>query len=169
MSYSKGALFGEIIVGGHGSGTNNTQLNTPIGLYFDSLSNSLIISNPVAHNVVRWPLGSTHWTLLAGSPNGTSGNTSSLLSYPIGMVYDPMGNMYVVDRGNHRTQLYMVGETIARTIAGVTAIPGNSSNLFNLPWWIALDAQLNLYVSDSNNYRIQSSFVTEKLVEMFTS
>jgi len=32
---------------------------------------------------------------------------------------------------------------------------GNNTNTFNSPWSIRLDSQLNLYVADFNNYRIQ--------------
>jgi len=39
--------------GANGPGYNNTQLYNPVGLYFDSSSNSLFITNFGAHNIVR--------------------------------------------------------------------------------------------------------------------
>ncbi|CAF4348220.1 unnamed protein product, partial [Adineta steineri] len=45
MKYFSGNLTGIVIAGGNGLGINNTQLNYPAGLIFDSSTNSLIISN----------------------------------------------------------------------------------------------------------------------------
>ena len=53
MHYSFNASAGTVAAGGNGAGTNNTQLNYPIGMYFDTISNSLIIANYNSHNIVR--------------------------------------------------------------------------------------------------------------------
>ncbi|CAF4825936.1 unnamed protein product [Rotaria sp. Silwood1] len=155
MLYLNGASSGTVIAGDNGSGTNKTQLKTPVGLYFDSLSNSLVIANHGAPNIVQWVVGETSWTLLAGSINGTAGNTSTLLNGVVDITFDPMGNMYVADRNNHRIQLFMVGESTGITIAGITGISGDNATLLNKPWSVRLDSQLNLYVADANNHRIQ--------------
>ncbi|CAF1049029.1 unnamed protein product [Adineta steineri] len=155
MSYLSNATFGTVVAGGNGGGTNYTQLDGPISVYFDSLSNSLIIVNYLANNIVRWTIGDSKWTLIAGSLNSLAGTTSTLLYYPIGMTLDPMGNMYVADAGNHRIQFYPSNQSIASTIAGVTNSQGsNATHLYN-PYGLALDSQLNLYVADTNNNRIQ--------------
>jgi hypothetical protein len=155
MYYSSGASSGSLVAGGNGAGTNITQLYNPVGIYSDSLSNSLVIVNHYANNVVRWPLGGTSWTLLAGDINGNNGTNSTMLTRPTHVTFDPMGNMYVADRNNQRIQLFMNGETEGITIAGVTGITGSNSILLNQPWSIELDNQFNLYVSDSSNNRIQ--------------
>ena len=84
MSYLSGASSGTVVAGGNGQGTSNTQLYLPVGLYFDSSSNSLYIANAGANNIVRWVLGATNWILVAGSISGLNGNSSSLLEYPVG-------------------------------------------------------------------------------------
>jgi DNA-binding beta-propeller fold protein YncE len=71
MSYASGASSGTVAAGGNGGGWNSNQLMKPCGLYFDSLSNSLVITNLYGNTVVRWILGATSWTLLAGDNNGT--------------------------------------------------------------------------------------------------
>jgi len=96
MSYASGASTGTLVASGNGPGTNNTQLWYPFGLYFNSISNSLAITSTSAHNVVQWVLGVTSWTLLAGSINGSSGNTSTLLNTPHGITFNPMGNIYIL-------------------------------------------------------------------------
>lgn len=78
------------------------QLYNPIGICFDSLSNSVIMANYAANNIVRWIIGSFSWILLAGSPSETTGTSSTLLQRPIEVVLDPMDNFYMADRLNSR-------------------------------------------------------------------
>ena len=155
MSYTAGASSGTLIASGNGNGTNQTQLSLPMGVHFDAFSNSLFITNYASHMVVRWVLGENRWTLVAGDPRGVSGNTSTLLFNPRDVTLDPMGNIYIVDRSNHRIQLYMVGETNGITIAGVAGVRGSNATLLNVPRSVELDNQLNLYVADTDNHRIQ--------------
>lgn len=155
MCYLSGASSGTVVAGGNGAGTGNTQLNAPYSFAFDSSSNSLIIVNYSAHNVVRWILGASSWTLLAGSASGTSGSTSTLLNRPLSVVLDPYGNMYVSDTTNHRIQFFLAGQSNGTTIAGITGSSGASATQFNLPYWAILDSQLNLYVADTFNNRVQ--------------
>lgn len=155
MRYLLGTSSGYIVAGTSVYGKNITQLADPVGIYFDSLSNSLIIANHLAYNIVRWPLGATNWSLLAGDINGNAGNDTTTLNHPTVVTLDPMGNLYVADRDNQRIQLFMSGQTEGITIAGVTGMNGSNSTLFNSPWSVAFDNQLNLYVADANNHRIQ--------------
>ncbi|CAF1585543.1 unnamed protein product [Adineta steineri] len=155
MSYMSNATFGTVVAGGNGGGTNYTQLYYPTSIYFEALSNSLIIDNYAANNIVRWTIGDSKWTLLAGSINSSPGTTSTLLNSPVGITLDPMGNMYVADAGNHRIQFYPSNQSIASTIAGVTNSQGSNATHLSAPYGLALDSQLNLYVADTSNNRIQ--------------
>ncbi|CAF4298141.1 unnamed protein product [Rotaria magnacalcarata] len=154
MRYLSGASNGTIAAGGNGFGITNIQLWKPAGLYFDSFSNSLLIVSSNAQTIVQWPLNASNWTLVAGCA-GTSGNNATLLNYPMDVALDPMGNIYVADRNNHRIQLFMNGQTQGITIAGVTSMFGTNDTLLNLPFGVTLDNQLNLYVADTGNHRIQ--------------
>ncbi|CAF3477693.1 unnamed protein product [Rotaria socialis] len=154
MRYLYGASNGTIAAGGNGFGITNIKLWRPAGLYFDSFSNNLLIANANAQTIVQWPLNASNWTLVAGCA-GTSGNNATLLNYPMDVVLDPMGNIYVADRNNHRIQLFMNGQTQGITIAGVTSMFGSNDTLLNLPFGVTLDNQLNLYVADTGNHRIQ--------------
>ncbi|CAF4129674.1 unnamed protein product, partial [Rotaria sordida] len=82
MKHFPGPADGVVVAGGNGNGTATNQLNFPAGIYFDSRSNSLVIANRGANNIVRWVLGTTTWTLLAGDRNGMSGSSSILLNSP---------------------------------------------------------------------------------------
>ncbi|CAF1158353.1 unnamed protein product [Adineta steineri] len=142
MQYLSNASSGTVVAGGNGLGTGITQL-------------ALLIANAQTNNIVRWVLGASSWTLVIGSPTGLSGNTSTLLSQPIGITLDPMGNIYVADSQNHRIQFFFAGQSNGTTIAGVTSSPGISQHKLNAPCWVIVDNQLNLYVSDTANNRVQ--------------
>jgi sugar lactone lactonase YvrE len=154
MQYLPGASLGSIIAGGNGPGYSNTQLYNPVGLYFDSSSNSLFIANFGAHNIVRWVVGASSWTLIAGV-GGLSGSTSTLLYNPGDVTLDSAGNVYVADTYNSRIQFFSAGQSNGTTIAGVTLSPGSTSGQFNLPFGVTVDTQFNIYVADYGNHRIQ--------------
>ena len=154
MQYLSNASSGTVVAGGNGQGNGITQLNLPFCFTFDPSSDSFLISNYGAHTVVRWVLGATSWTLIAGV-TGTAGSTSELLYGPLSVTLDHMNNMYVADSSNHRIQMFLAGQSNASTIAGVTGSYGNASNKFDRPFWAILDDQLNLFVADTHNHRVQ--------------
>ena len=136
-------------------GLSNTQLHNQYDVYLDTYSNSLLIPNCGANNVVRSVPGAVNWTLVAGYLNGSSSTTATGFACPRGINMDPMGNMYVVDRDNHRVQFFSAGENIGKTIAGTTALLGSDASQFNWPMVVMFHSQLNLYVTDSLNNRVQ--------------
>ncbi len=154
MQYLPGASSGTVVAGGNGAGYGNTQLMNPVGLYFDSSTNSLFIANFGAYNIVRWVLGASSWTLVAGI-GGTIGSTSTLLYNPGDVTLDSMGNVYVADTSNHRIQFFWAGQSNGTTIAGITSSPGSTSTQLYLPFGLAVDAQFNIYIADYGNHRIQ--------------
>ena len=62
MRYAESVNAGVLVAGGNGQGNGTNQLTNPIAIYFDLLSNSLIIANTGAHNIVRWRIGESSWT-----------------------------------------------------------------------------------------------------------
>jgi hypothetical protein len=155
MSYTSNSTVGTLVAGGNGAGMNDTQLNNPRGLYFDSSTNSLLIANSGANNVVRWVIGDSNWTLVAGNINGIFGTGSTTLHGPSDVILDLMGNIYVADKYNYRVQFFLGGGNNGTTIAGITSQYGNTSVELNQVTSIALDSQYNLYVSDTVNNRVQ--------------
>ena len=143
-----------LVFNSNASGSIDSQLMDPIGLIYDTYSKSLVIANHRGHAIVRLKPGNDRWTPIAGSMN-ISGNTSSLLKSPVGITMDVMGNIYCADSLNHRIQLFLDGQSEGITIAGITGVNGSSSTLLYSPFWVKLDNQLNLYVADTYNNRIQ--------------
>ena len=144
MRYLSGASTGTIVAGGYGRGTNSSQLNLPSSLYFDNTTNSLVIANAGANNIVRWVIGANSWTLIAGSASGLAGTTSPLFSSPRDVTLDSMGNVYVADSGNNRVQFFLAGQLNGTTIATVP------NNLYS----VAFDRQSNVYASDYHNAQV---------------
>ena len=155
MRYTEGSNTGVRVAGGNGRGSNTNQLNYPMGIYFESSSNSLIIANTLANNIVRWRIGDSNWTLVTGNRNGTRGNSPFSLYSPFALTIDPMGNMYVADSDNNRIQFFPRGQTEGRTIAGITGVLGSNSTLLRTSYSVVFDNQLNLYIADSWSNRVQ--------------
>ena len=155
MRYTEGTNTGVLVAGGNGRGNNTNQLNFPVGIYFESLSNSFIIANTDAHNIVRWRIDDSNWTLVTGNLNASRGSSPSSLYRPHGLTVDPMGNLYVADTNNQRIQLFSLGQAEGRTIAGITNVFGSNSTLLSGPYSVAFDNQLNLYVADTAGHRVQ--------------
>lgn len=137
------ATVGTVAAGGNGRGTTSTQFYQPFGLYLDLSSNSLYVGDYGAFIIVRWPLGAPNWTLVAGTLTGLCGSTSTMLCYPTAITFDPMGNLYVADTNNQRIQLFLAGSRNGITIARAS-----------FPGGIALDNQLNLYVTEQYTHQV---------------
>jgi sugar lactone lactonase YvrE len=73
---------------------------------------------------------------------------SITLSSPAGIVFDPSGNVFVVDTGNNR-----IVEVSAQGVASVVTITGLSPSLSS-PSAIATDTAGNLYIADTGNNRV---------------
>jgi hypothetical protein len=132
----------------------STYVLKPISIKSDS--DSIVIAQQTGFNVIRWTNRSSNWELIAGSASSDLNGTSRTLFYRLcSCAIDMNGNTFVNDCNNQRVQFYLGDMSKGRTIAGVIQAKGNNSYIFNQPTAIALDSGLNLYVADSNNYRIQ--------------
>ncbi|CAF3220050.1 unnamed protein product [Rotaria sp. Silwood2] len=137
-------------------GTLNISLNGPTTIVRDSITGIVYISDTYNRQIVSYPSG----TVVAGGNSAGhssthAGSDSSSLYHPVGMTIDPMGTIYIADARNHRIQFFLAGKSNGTTIAGITDVSGNDSTLLYSSYWVALDNQLNLYVSDTFNHRVQ--------------
>ena len=155
MYYPAGARNGTVVAGGNGQGLNNDQLGFQQSVYHDAVTNSLFIPQCDTNNIIQWSIGASNWTLIAGYLNGAISSSSNGFSCARDVTLDPMGNIYVADRDNRRIQFFSIGQSNGTTIAGITGITGANASLLNSPISVVLDTQLNLYVSDTVNHRIQ--------------
>ncbi len=130
-------------------GSTTYQLSAPAGLYYDEVNQNLYISNTNSGTVMRWQVGASNGTIVAGLA-GNSGSNSSQLNFPSGITLDQWHNIYVNDRANTRIQLFCNGNSTGITIAG----SGSGGASFTYAYDVKLDSQLNLYVVDDNANRV---------------
>ncbi|MFI5136248.1 MAG: putative Ig domain-containing protein [Sphingobacteriales bacterium] len=101
----------------------------------------------------------------AGSPSETAGyinanDTSALFNFPLQMVKDALGNLYVADGTNNAIRKVTpagVVTTFAGSLTGLSGLADSTGTaaLFNYPDGIAIDGSGNLFVSDYNNNAIR--------------
>jgi DNA-binding beta-propeller fold protein YncE len=93
--------------GTHGTGLN--QLNNPSGIRVTSDGQTLYIADYGNNRVMKWTIGATQGSLVAGSLSGTAGKTSQLLNGPGDVAFDPTETyLYVSDYGNNRVQKFRI-------------------------------------------------------------
>ena len=87
---------------------------------------------------------------------GSVGVALDRFSTPYSIAIDSSHALYVADYYNNRIQKFLSGSSIATTVAGQ---PGGGVGLtlydLHYPTSVLLDANGNLYVSDSANHRVQ--------------
>lgn len=93
---------------------SDTQLYARFGLHFDTVTNTLLISNSNTNNIVRYIKGSNKWTVVASNINGARGSTSSTFSCPIDVTLDATENMYIIDDCNQRVQFFLMNKRMAQ-------------------------------------------------------
>ncbi len=85
---------------------------------------------------------------------GTAGSDNGHFLYPVGVATNATGHLYVVDKNNHRVQVFNKAGIYQYTI-GVVAESGSDSTHFNTPQGVAVNGTGYVYVADSSNNRVQ--------------
>jgi sugar lactone lactonase YvrE len=137
-------------------------LNSPYGVAVDGQGNVYIADSE--NHIISKITPDGELSTLAGSTKGFadgSGDTTQF-NTPYGLAVDAAGNVYVADYWNHKIRVInQNGEliTLAGGDAGFEDGSGTKSK-FTLPRGVAIDAQGNVYVADSDNNKIRK--ITQK-------
>ena len=145
MQWKKGDTNGQVVAGGHGKGDRLDQLYRPNRVIIDTKTDSLIISDRYNRRVMRWSRlsGTTHGEILIDN------------IYCSGLALDEQRYLYVSDTENHEVKRYEIdrGDRQGTVVAGGHG-PGDGLNQLYNPYYIFVDREQNVYVSDYENHRI---------------
>lgn len=87
---------------------------------------------------------------------GQIGNTSNKLNYPWGIHLDWSNTLYIADWYNHRIQKYLKNASFGETVAGqASGVSGSKSDFLSYPYYLKVDYESNIIVTDRGNSRIQ--------------
>ncbi|WP_374948415.1 gliding motility-associated C-terminal domain-containing protein [Mucilaginibacter sp.] len=141
---------------GAANGTGNlATFKGPLDIKQDAAGNFFVAD--ADNNVIRkiTPAGVVSTFAGDGTAGYQDGNgTAARFSHPIGMVFDPAGNLFVVDQGNQLIRKITPAGDVT-VFAGVPGTVGLTNNTFNNPTGITIDAYGNFYITDTNNARIR--------------
>ncbi|ANY68485.1 hypothetical protein BBD42_19905 [Paenibacillus sp. BIHB 4019] len=90
-----------------------------------------------------------------GKIGGGSGIGLGEFENPTGVAVDSNGNVYAADRYNHRIQRLDVGTGMWSQWGKAGGGQGSGPGEFEYPGSVAVDNDGNVYVADTNNFRIQ--------------
>ena len=154
--WTTNATYGILVAGAIGAGNTDQHLHNPVGIYLDEMNSHLYVADSYNHRIQRFDLAGNTTPITVAGGNG-QGTNSNQLDNPSGVyISKATGDIYIADYNNQRIQRWTPNATSGVTVAGTTGVTGISATLFNGPWDLILDNnETHLYVSDTNNNRVQ--------------
>jgi len=148
---------------GDGGQATAATLDYPFGITLDGAGN-IYIADTDNNRIRKLNTMGVISTIAGGGSGSTIGDggqaTAAQLNQPLQAIFDPIGNMYIVDFGNQRIRKVNTAGVIT-TIAGngIAGFAGDGGQAtaarLKHPNEITFDAVGNLYIADQNNQRIR--------------
>jgi len=147
---------------GEGGQATDADISSPYGLAFDVMGN-LYVADQGSGSIRKINTTGIITTAAGGGISGLGDGgvaTAAELHGPIGVAFDPVGNLYIGDQANQRIRMI-------NTLGIITTIAGNGTAGFSGdgglatnaeivgPAGICFDAAGNLYIADAGNERIR--------------
>jgi len=127
-------------------GTDNGQLNGPIGISADAEGNLLIADTK--NNRVQVISSTGSWIKNLGKGRG---DQPGHLNDPTDVAVNSEGDIFVVERGNHRISVFSSEGKFKRTFGS----EGTGAGHLFRPWGITIDSQDRIIVAEYGNERVQ--------------
>lgn len=131
------------------------SVEKPCRSLFIDKNNTFYCSMIFAHKVVKQSLNEPGSPLILAAGTDTWGASSKALAGPWGIFVDVNFDLYVADSENHRIQLFVQGQTTAKTVAGKGS--KDTKITLSLPSGVFLDRDKHVFIVDSGNHRIIGS------------
>lgn len=141
----------------------SAQLNCPREVAVDS-AGALYVTDAANHRVRKITADGKISTVAGTGTAGFTGDggpaVTARLNYPLGVVVDSTGTLYISDHANHRIRKITADGTIS-TVAGtgVAGFKGDGgpavSSQLNRPYAVAVDDADSLYITDGGNHRVR--------------
>jgi len=145
---------------GNGGAATNAQLNGPWDVAFDAIGNLYIADR--SNFRVRMVGTNGIISTVAGGGFGNlnySGAATNASLDPIGMAFDPTGNLFISDRANHCIRKVTTNGIISTVAGGGANYPGNGGAATNASlantFGVICDAFGNLYFTGDNGLLIR--------------
>lgn len=151
---NKGVFLGKF--GSSGSGASN--FNQPNGISVAPDGTILIADRNNARVSIWTDTNNVFANSTTFGSSGTGNGQFNATSGAVAIAFDPVGDVWVIDRGHHRVQKFD-GPALTTTVSyitqiGVTSTPGTTNDKFDSPAGVGVDTDGNIFVVDKNNERI---------------
>jgi uncharacterized protein (TIGR03437 family) len=159
---------------GDGGQATSAELNTPSGIAVDSAGNvyisdtkNFVIRKISTSGIISTYAGNEGLGAGYGGDNGSPTSAGAQFDTPLGLAFDPSGNLYIADAStNTGTSGNLIRKISADGTTLTTAVGlGLTIQLLNYPVSIAIDPTATyMYIADLGNKRIaRFEFATQRL------
>ena len=146
----------------------NTSLNHPFSVAVDE-EGDVFIADTYNNRIRKVTTNGLISTVVGNGSEGYSGNggtaTNSSLNYPSGVALDGDDNVFIADRLNERVRVETYGILITVAGNGQIGATGDGAAAVNAtlyqPSGIAVDADGNIFIADTDNSRIRKVDVND--------
>ncbi len=158
------ASSGTRVAGSTGQGGQNYQLRFPQQVQV--VGNNMYIVDRNNNRIVKWVIGAGSGTVVAGGVNQGPFAAMNRLRDPRTVIADNAGNMYILDRNNHRVLYWPAGAPAATQVVAGGNGSGIALNQLKDPSDMAIyDGAL--YIADEDNHRIVKWVIGEAQGTLF--